>query len=428
MLFQNGVLISDNDTRTQVSTAPAISALAKQYAAGTISKDELLEKGYRVLQKDMKLGSLAYSCIMWHAGVNFKDLSACEFDTEPVTYEYLDPIYFLNKDGVDVLLSYLLGKSPRRSDWFIPEYPYSKEEDGTPYITMFRPDENEQLIFPEWTGRIGNSVPVYIKKEDIAIINAKFSEVAKPIMHYIDPKHIIARVENQKSGITSFSNNATENEKILRVLIAIMEKIGKESKKATDGIYVLEGVSNFVNTDNPEYIFFTENSLQELLDLAEKYELKVKEEQAIAEQERINEELRIKALKESKQCLEKAIDFIVTQREAKAIAKSDEFDKYLIFEGENKKKVKDVLKKFCPVVRISIIDMTSDSVVCHWTVEKNNTAFMSSEENIIHNTYELTLKYKDNKLVINNEIFNIDTAKLISSKDANNSRGLGRLY
>ena len=54
MLFQNGVLISDNDTDKGKSTPPAISALAKQYAAGSITKDALAEKGYTVVQQEIQ--------------------------------------------------------------------------------------------------------------------------------------------------------------------------------------------------------------------------------------------------------------------------------------------------------------------------------------------------------------------------------------
>ena len=68
--FQNGVLISESTN--EYSTRPAVVELAKQYATGAITKEQLEEKNIVVYENTIILGDYARIAIFRDSGINFE--------------------------------------------------------------------------------------------------------------------------------------------------------------------------------------------------------------------------------------------------------------------------------------------------------------------------------------------------------------------
>ncbi|MBQ7311647.1 MAG: hypothetical protein IJW88_09000 [Alistipes sp.] len=110
MVFQNGVLITKNNSKNGKSTPPAISALAKQYAAGSITKKQLEDKGYLVITDSILLGEYACTCITGYSGVDFKELGGFYFKQTAVDYEYIDAVPIISDAGIEHLTQLLIDK------------------------------------------------------------------------------------------------------------------------------------------------------------------------------------------------------------------------------------------------------------------------------------------------------------------------------
>ena len=102
-VFQNGVLISS--THKNVATKPAVSELAKQYAAGNITKEQLLkEKWIAVKTKKETLGDYARIAIFRDSGVEFKEIGGWDFTIpNEIAYEVLEEVAILTDVGFEKL-------------------------------------------------------------------------------------------------------------------------------------------------------------------------------------------------------------------------------------------------------------------------------------------------------------------------------------
>ena len=388
-VFQNGVLISE--TYGGKSTPPAITAKAKQYAAGAITKEALAKEGYRVLESELKLGEYAYTCIQKYAGVDFKALgSYYNFVQEAVSYEYIEQICYLNKAGVEAMISSIV----EHGEWDVAYYRDSNkkygcidiDKEGKPYIQIHRNDKQYFSGEPSWSSYYND---VYIKDEDMTYIDAQLAEKvlkkAAPLKSrsllaksYIDKdmeqyNNELIRLA-QRNGISGNLGEQWKMNKTIEVLQDVLNKFksDRDKKIYVDGVYNYKGC------------FIIEGSEKEL-------------EDAIAE---------IK-IKQSEMFLKGSINYILTQRTSTSIAYNEAFYKYLFFDQKTeywKLDVGKILKPFCPVVGCKIVNVTADSAVCHWSVQ--------GKKKVI-STYELTLKIYKGRLVIDAETFNINTAKKI---------------
>ena len=164
MTFSNGVLISKSSK--DMSTPPAVSELAKKFAAGTITEEQLYKEGGCVVCVDsVNLGDLARIAIFRDSGVNFKELKGYNF-SEPnyIKYKYLKKLATLTDEGYEQLLlciwEYILNGSSSAMDYFSSttigeEIKYGcllSGIDGRPCIYMHRSNNNGYAVggFEEW--------------------------------------------------------------------------------------------------------------------------------------------------------------------------------------------------------------------------------------------------------------------------------------
>ena len=88
MQFQNNVLISK--TQSGISTKPALVALARKYAAGSIRKNQLVAQGILVKEDSLTLGKYVRMLILNDEVVDLEDLGGYDFSiSNTVKYEYL---------------------------------------------------------------------------------------------------------------------------------------------------------------------------------------------------------------------------------------------------------------------------------------------------------------------------------------------------
>ena len=359
MLFQNGVLISKNDTNEGKSTPPAMQELAKQYAAGTITKEALAEKGYSVLRGEITLGDYACTCITGRAGVDFSELGGYHFEQMSVSYEYLDQVCYLNKEGVEKLITDLVNHGECRFDnnsassnakYDCIDY----DNDGKPYIKIHQ--MNKQYVSGLFDSYVKD---VYIKDEDMAYIDAKIAESAKPLLDFVHNSNI--------RGIGGPGITAEMNE--LHRLQNLLEMFNTEKIKISEEVYLFKKVGGFISA----------SSVKEVEKAIEEMEIKIEQQK-----------------------LTRAFEFIQSRGKAYPVVSDVNAGRYLI--GYKNLDAEKIMKPFCPMVAYEIINMDKEHVTCKWSVQGKKNGI---------STYELTLKHKQGRLVIDAESFNITTAKKI---------------
>ncbi|MBP3383775.1 MAG: hypothetical protein J6K78_07705 [Tidjanibacter sp.] len=102
--FSNGVLISEVSQKK--ATKPAISALARKYAKGELTEEQLFEKGCVIRTEKMELGDFVRIAILRDAAVDFKELGGYDF-SEPnhIEYKWLKETATMTDAGVQKLVS-----------------------------------------------------------------------------------------------------------------------------------------------------------------------------------------------------------------------------------------------------------------------------------------------------------------------------------
>ncbi len=102
--FSNGVLISEVSKKK--ATKPAISALARKYANGELTEEQLFEQGCVIRTAKMELGDFVRIAILRDAAVDFKELGGYDF-SEPnhIEYKWLKETATMTDAGVQKLVS-----------------------------------------------------------------------------------------------------------------------------------------------------------------------------------------------------------------------------------------------------------------------------------------------------------------------------------
>lgn len=146
--FSNGVLISE--TRNNKATKPAISALARKYANGELTEEQLFEQGCIVLTETVELGDLVRIAVLRDAAVNFKELGGYDF-SEPnhIEYKWLKEIASMTDAGVELLVKgireyvidnshYTLGNLTSSSEFSGQYGGLMTDENGNYYVVMHK--------------------------------------------------------------------------------------------------------------------------------------------------------------------------------------------------------------------------------------------------------------------------------------------------
>ena len=199
-------------------------------------------------------------------------------------------------------------------------------------------------------------------------ISDRIAEIAKPLKEYAE---LI-----QYSG-----NSNTESDINLYKLKKLLDIFKQKGEQITKDVYQVD-----INYSKK---FILAESVKEVEDSITKLTTKVQQEIQAS----------IKAQ------LEHALNFIQSQGKAFSIVYDTDFEKYLWYDKNSEYWTLDaekVLKPFCPMVAYEIIDANRETITCKWSVQ--------GKKKVI-STYELTLKHKNGKLVIDAESFNVNLVK-----------------
>lgn len=97
MSFSNGVVI------TRADYDPDLTNMAKNYAAGSVTREELFKENICVKEDSLQLGKDAWNLVL-HKGICFDKLGNCAFvQSGYVKYSYLDRLPFFSEEGLEVL-------------------------------------------------------------------------------------------------------------------------------------------------------------------------------------------------------------------------------------------------------------------------------------------------------------------------------------
>lgn len=139
LTFQNGVMISE--VTREFATPSRLVDLAKQYAQGKISEDELNSLHIFIREGKLQLGKYAVSAITGTKVVSWDDLGAYSFEDSynfEHEYKYLEQLPYLTDSGVDYLAEMLTSGNyanyfyvVKSLKWNVVNY----TSEGQPYIS-----------------------------------------------------------------------------------------------------------------------------------------------------------------------------------------------------------------------------------------------------------------------------------------------------
>ena len=171
MQFQNNVLI--NDSYSDSSTKPAIVALAKKYAAGSISKEELMKQDVLVAEDSITLGDYARLAILGDEVVDLENLGGYDFTlSNTIKYEYLCEAVFMTEAGVTTIINHLTNS-------------FLSEKDCHSEIFTLSSDKNLPCIYTHVAKDfIGKDLPegrqkIYMSKKQLERIDSCIYETKK---------------------------------------------------------------------------------------------------------------------------------------------------------------------------------------------------------------------------------------------------------
>ena len=169
--FQNGVLISESTN--EYSTRPAVVELAKQYATGAITKEQLEEKNIVVYENTIILGDYARIAIFRDSGINFEEIGGYDF-TIPnhVKYEGFKELLSLTDAGAELLAQHV----------------YKRLKDG--YI-----DLDEAIFYEGYTDKY-NSLCYEEEYNRYYIIMTKERQ-----SQYLNSKYVIGGIQNNTERV-----------------------------------------------------------------------------------------------------------------------------------------------------------------------------------------------------------------------------------
>lgn len=176
--FQNGILIRESNDESG-STKPNVTELAKKFAAGTISKEELFEHNILVCEDELPLGDYAKQVALWHNEVlDFESIGGYDFrNTNSKKYLYLKEINRLTDEGFE-LYTKMIEENLKNGDPAIKDFHYGELSDKGNVI--------HKVCFDGWEnyvrGTIGKyawSADVYLSKDQAETWNEMLNEAKK---------------------------------------------------------------------------------------------------------------------------------------------------------------------------------------------------------------------------------------------------------
>ena len=404
--FQNGVLISESTS--EYSTRPAVVELAKKYAAGTITKEQLAEKNVIVCERTLMLGDYARIAIFRDSGVEFEDLGGYDFTiSNNVKYEYLEELASLTDAAVDILAQNVytkLKKGHIEMDEAIfydfgatEKYGclYFDNEYKLYYITMTKERQSQYLNSKYVTGVFkSNTVKAYLSPKQLELIDEMADKVyvEKP-KTLIDVIYDCISSENYGSESLKYLNGERDFgnpvlEEIREEVGSVYQKFLNESTPHKSN----EGVALWKWNENKSVAYISKSSIAGF-------------ESVLSE---IDEKIA-KAEAETRAQMTSVFEFIISNSKASNITYDAEFENYFVCKKQTdywRLDASGILKPFCPLIGYEIMEITDNTVKCR-LVKKGKKKTTP--------TYEIEVKYEKvygrPKLVL--ESFDFNNAKLV---------------
>ena len=380
-VFQNGVLISE--TYQNKATKPAVSELAKQYAAGNITKEQLLkEKWIAVKTKKETLGDYARIAIFRDSGVEFKEIGGWDFTIpNEIAYEVLEEVAILTDVGFEKLANVY---KAHHLESIIDEFTTA------PYVCV---DANYKDCFSTNNASpYGGMIDAYIPYEKFKALQDEVDQVlvarAVSVKEFardgIGRKQLRSYLQEDISSLQRFSGD--DWDLVIKSAKRCLEEIETNAYQHPSNENILIYQADI--SDGGMKYYVRKDSLDEYAEIVKNIENYINQ----------------RKLQRVQKDLQKVVDFILANKTKTSIAFDAGVGQYfyhptmydfrLDFDGR--------LKSFCPIVGCEIVDIDNEYITCKMTKQGKKKALIS---------YEIALAYKDGK--INVESFDFSKAKIL---------------
>lgn len=382
--FQNGILISESTSK--YTTRPAIVELAKKYAAGTITKEQLAEKNVIVCENTLMLGNYARIAIFRDSGVEFEDLGGYDFTiSNNIKYEYMKELVSLTDAAVDILAQNVDTKL--RKGYIEMDESIFYDFNGTDlygclyyddeydlyYICMTKERQGHYLSPKYITGTVtSNTVHAYLSPKQKAVIDdvadkyyaERPCELVDVIYHYI---------QNERYSSKALSYLEGQRECAAPVLKEVKKEVNEAYQKFVSDSVSYKSNNDVVlwkwNEEKPK-AYISISSIVGLESVLSEIDEKIAEAEA-----------------EARAQITSIFEFIIANSKASNITCDTEFENYFVCKKQTdywRLDASEVLKPFCPLIGYEILEITDNTVKCRLTKKgKKKTTPV----------YEIELKY-----------------------------------
>ena len=382
--FQNGVLVCESTSK--YTTRPAVVGLAKQYAAGKITKEQLAEKNVIVCEGTLKLGDYARTAIFRDSGVEFEDFSGYDFTiSNNIKYEYMLELVSLTDAAIEILAHnvdtrWRKGYTESESIYYdfggTEQYKslYYDDKYDRYYICMTKGLQGQYLNSKYITGTVtSQTIKAYLSPKQKAFID-----------EFVD-KCFAENPDSLISVIYDYINRVTYRSKSLSYLdgkrdftLPVLKEIQKEVNEAYQK-FVSDSVSHKSNADlvlwnwNKEEpkAYISKSSIAEFESVLSGLDEKIAQADA-----------------ETKAQLTSIFEFLIANKKSSDIAYDTDFEKYFYIKNESeywRHDVNQALKPFCPLIGYEILEVSGNTIKCR-LVKKGKKETTP--------TYEIVLRFK----------------------------------
>lgn len=362
-LFQNGVLIKKSDKES--STKPITSELSRKYASGTITEEELFKKNYIVKTDSFKLGDYASDVI-----ISFKQYDLSDFGGYDLTknnnpkYKYLQEIARLTEKRFNQVLSEINNYAKNRDlSWFNTISPNRKgeifiQENGHHYL-LFGEARNKELY---------TYIPYQYYYEKILISNEEYTKLNEAMSKALKDnalniyQYALGDIINDYNDL--MADKELPSEKINEIYNKLKELDLNKLEKTDDKNFL-----KFKNNNNAT-VYVNISEFDYLPDVLQKISAK-----------------RLEALKKER------LPILNLMLNKKGSSISYDSDLNIYFDNKDldpdlwRMELGSILKPFCPMVKVEIIDGDMEQMTV------NITKRVSKKKG--NKTYQIVLRYKE---------------------------------
>lgn len=442
MQFVNRVLVHESEIEDSAlspvnrSTTSKISELSKQYASGSISKEELFDKRIEVKKDSLILGNYARIAIFYDSGVDFDSMTGYDFSKPNAkVYEYLVEVPFLSESGLQELARRIALYTQEGTNAYydfghhetnaykLDKYRYdiiNLSDENSPYLMMY--PKNPEYFTCGVDKRRGE-IKTYITKEQLDYVEKQISVHQKANAITLRTWMIYNGTSDIKRYLNNLDNSSyTIDERSEQSKVASVKRLMKLINDINSCLKIFEEHSencsddeNLVlysnnNNNKKEIRYVNKNSITEFKETIQKLQQdidKANEELEVAKSEALKKKAE-EDLAQVKKELKPAIDFILEGKTASSITSSGigvSRHVYSFIESELQSGFYKYINEFCPIIGFEIIGVgpNYNSVECKITKQ--------GKKKVGNTTYQIVLVHKDGKFLA--ESFDITKAKQV---------------